>query len=62
MTEKYCASAEAVSIRRGSAYDWDLSERFLYAMRDYFDGKADLDEALENFYTDAETAYPELSH
>lgn len=62
VTEKYCASAEAVSIRRGSAYDWDLSERFLYAMRDYFDGKADLDEALENFYTDAETAYPELSH
>lgn len=60
--EKYCAAAEAVSIRKGSSYDWDLSERFLGAMRDYFDGKADLNEALENFYTDAETTYPELSH
>ena len=31
-------------------------------MKDYFDGNADYDAALEQFYQSVETKYPDLTH
>ncbi len=59
--EKYCASASTISIKNSSDYYEDIAELFQNAMTDYFEGSVDLDTALENFYADVETKYPELT-
>lgn len=59
--EKFCATASTISIENSSDYYEDISELFRNAMTDYFEGSVDLDTALENFYADVETKYPELT-
>ena len=60
--EKFCAGVETVSMENSTIYDQGMTEQFQGAMKDYFDGNVDLDTALENFYKNVETRYPELTH
>lgn len=43
-------------------YDQGCNEEFQNAMKNYFDGNASYDDALNLFYTAVEEKYPELSH
>lgn len=45
-----------------SAYDQGCNEEFQSAMKNYFDGNASLDEALDLFYTAITEKYPELTY
>ena len=58
----YCAGAEKIDLSNLSAYDQGCNEEFQSAMKNYFDGNATLDEALDLFYTAVEEKYPELTH
>lgn len=58
----YCAGAEKIDLSNLSAYDQGCNEEFQNAMKNYFDGNASLDEALDLFYKAVEEKYPELSH
>ena len=58
----YYAAADSIDISNLSPYDQGCNEAFQRAMKNYFDGNATLEEALELFYKDVETVYPELSH
>lgn len=58
----YCAGAEKVDLSNLSAYDQGCNEEFQNAMKNYFEGNATLDEALDLFYKAVEEEYPELSH
>ena len=58
----YCAGAEKIDLSNLSAYDQGCNEEFQNAMKNYFDGNATLDEALDLFYTAVEEKYPELTH
>lgn len=60
VTEQYIACAEDIRIKHGTAYDWMLGECFEEAMMGYFENRYDLDAALDNFYEQVETLYPEL--
>lgn len=44
-----------------SAYDQGCNEEFQGAMKNYFDGNATYDEALQQFYTAIKEKYPELT-
>lgn len=56
----YCAGAEKISLENLSAYDQGCNEEFQKAMKNYFTGKATLEEALELFETAVGEKYPEL--
>lgn len=58
----YCAGVENLDLSNLSAYDQGCNESFQQAMKNYFDGNATLDEALELFYKSVEEKYPELTH
>ena len=58
----YCAGAESVDLSNKSAYDQGCNEGFQEAMKNYFEGNATYEEALEIFYKDMSEKYPELSH
>lgn len=58
----YCANVESISLDNLSAYDQGCNEEFQKAMKDYFEGNATKDEALDKFYKAVEEKYPELSH
>ena len=58
----YCASVEKLDLSNLSAYDQGCNEEFQHAMKNYFDGKASLDDALDLFYKGVEEKYPELTH
>ena len=58
----FCAGAEKIDLSNMSPYDQGITESFQKYMKDYFDGTVDYDTALNNFYNDVETKYPELSH
>lgn len=60
--EKFCAAVGNISMENSTIYDQGMTEQFQGAMKDYFDGNVDLDTALENFYTNIEVKYPELTH
>jgi len=45
-----------------SAYDQGLNEELQGAFKDYFDGNATKEEALQNFYNNAVLKYPELTY
>ena len=42
----FCAGAEKIDLSNLSAYDQGCNEEFQHAMKNYFDGKASLDDAL----------------
>ena len=58
----YCAGVETLNLSNISAYDQGCNEEFQKAMKNYFEGNATLDEALDLFYTAVEEKYPELTH
>ncbi len=58
----YCAGAEKIDLSNQSAYDQGCNEEFQNAMKNYFEGNATLDEALDLFYTSVVEKYPELTY
>ena len=56
------AGAEGVDLSNLSPYDQGCNEEFQAAMKNYFEGNASKDDALNQFYTAVEEKYPELSH
>ena len=46
----YCACADNIRIKHGTAYDWDAEQCFKDVMFDYFDDNVDLDTAIKSFY------------
>lgn len=57
----YCAGVETLDLSNLSAYDQACNEEFQNAMKNYFDGNATYDEALEQFYKAVIEKHPELS-
>ena len=55
----YCAGVDLSNL---SAYDQGCNEEFQNAMKNYFEGNATKDEALDLFYKAVEEKYPELTH
>ena len=51
-----------VDLSNISAYDQGCNEEFQKAMKNYFEGKATKDEALELFYKGVTEKYPELTY
>ncbi|MED9904124.1 MAG: carbohydrate ABC transporter substrate-binding protein [Lachnospiraceae bacterium] len=58
----YCAGVETLDLSNLSAYDQGCNEEFQNAMKNYFDGNASLDEALQLFYTAITEKYPDLTY
>lgn len=57
----YCAGVDSLDLSNLSPYDQGCNEEFQNAMKNYFEGNATLDEALDLFYTAVIEKYPELS-
>jgi hypothetical protein len=58
----YCAGAEKIDLSNLSAYDQGCNEEFQNAMKNYFEGNASLDDALDLFYKAVVEKYPELTY
>ena len=58
----YAEGASSIDLSNISPYDLGCAEEFQSAMKDYFDGNATYDEALQNFYSAVTVKYPELSY
>ena len=57
----YMEGAENIDLSNNTAYDQGCNEEFQNAMKNYFEGNATYDEALDLFYTGVLEKYPELS-
>ncbi len=57
----FCTGAEKCDLSNQSAYDQGCNEEFQRAMKNYFDGNATLDEALDIFKKAIVEKYPELT-
>jgi hypothetical protein len=57
----FAAGADKISLSNITEYDQGCTEEFQAAMKDYFDGNASKDEALDAFYTAITEKYPELT-
>ena len=58
----YCKGVESLDLSNLSAYDMGCNEEFQKAMKNYFEGKATLEEAKELFYKGVIERYPELTY
>ena len=58
----YCAGVETLDLSNLSSYDQGCNEEFQNAMKNYFEGNASYDEALDLFYKAVVEKYPELSY
>lgn len=58
----YCAGVDSLDLSNLSAYDQGCNEEFQNAMKNYFDGNATYEEALQLFYTAITEKYPELTY
>lgn len=58
----YAASVEGLDLSNLSAYDQGCNEEFQGAMRNYFEGNATLDEAMDLFHKAVVEKYPELTY
>jgi hypothetical protein len=56
----FCAGAEKISMSNISIYDQGCTEEFQSAMKNYFDGNATYEEALNEFKKAIVVKYPEL--
>ncbi|MCM1326777.1 MAG: ABC transporter substrate-binding protein [Bacteroidales bacterium] len=56
----YCAGVDGLDLSNLSAYDQGCNEEFQNAMKNYFDGNATYDEALDLFYKAIGEKYPDL--
>ena len=57
----FCAGAEKIDLSNMGDYDQGCTEEFQNAMKNYFDGNATKEEALELFKTAVTEKYPELT-
>lgn len=57
----YMEGAKNIDLSNTSAYDQGCTEEFQTAMKNYFEGNASYDEALQIFYKGVTEKYPELS-
>ncbi len=57
----YCAGAGKIDLSNISAYDQACNEEFQNAMKNYFEGNATYEEALEQFYKAVIEKHPDLS-
>ena len=58
----YMDGAKVIDLSNLSAYDQGCNESFQSAMKDYFEGNASYEEALDAFYTSVTEKYPELTY
>lgn len=58
----YAAGAGSIDLSNSSPYDQGCNEEFQGAMKDYFDGNATYEEALDKFYSAIKVKYPELTN
>ncbi len=58
----YCDGAESIDLSNLSAYDQGCNEEFQNAMKNYFEGNATKEEALDLFYKSVTEKYPELTY
>ena len=58
----FCAGADLIDKSNISEYDQGYTEELQGAMKDYFEGNATYDEALEAFYKAVVEKYPELTY
>ena len=58
----FCAGADKIDLSNMSNYDQGCNEEFQAAMKNYFEGNATYEEALDQFYKAVEEKYPELTH
>ncbi len=54
--------ADTIDPQNLTAYDQGCVEQLQGAMKDYYDGNAEKEAAIENYYKAVETLYPELTH
>lgn len=58
----YCAGAESIDLSNCSDYDQACNEEFQHAMKNYFDGNATLDEAIDLFHKAVVEKHPNLKY
>ena len=58
----FCNGIKTVSLANISGYDQGCNEEFQNAMKNYFEGKASKEEALDLFYKAVTEKYPELTY
>lgn len=58
----YCAGVNNLDLSNLSDYDQGCNEEFQKAMKNYFEGNATLDEAMDMFYKAAVEKYPNLTY
>ena len=58
---KFLAGIDSIDLSNLSSYDQGCNEEFQAAMKNYFEGNATYEEALEQFYTAVIEKYPELT-
>lgn len=58
----YCAGAEKIDLSNISEYDQACNEEFQNAMKNYFEGNATLEDALDLFYKAVVEKHPELTY
>ena len=58
----YCAGVETLDLSNLSSYDQGCNEEFQNAMKNYFEGKASKEEALDLFHKAVTEKYPELTY
>ena len=58
----FTENVEKIDLSNLSAYDQGCNEEFQNAMKNYFEGKATKDEALDLFYKAVTEKYPELTY
>ncbi len=59
---KFLAGIDSIDLSKISPYDQGCNEEFQNAMKNYFEGNATQEEALELFYTAVVEKYPELTY
>ena len=58
----FCEGADKIDLSNISEYDQGCNESFQAAMKDYFEGNASYEEALDAFYKSVTEKYPELTY
>ena len=58
----FCAGADKIDLSNMSIYDQGCNEEFQNAMKNYFEGNASLDDALDLFYKAVVEKYPDLTY
>ena len=58
----FCEGADKISLANTCEYDQGCNESFQLAMKEYFEGNATYEEALQSFYKSVTEKYPELEY